>query len=66
MRRHTDWLAQAERNLQMARALLKEEIFEGACFHCQQAAELAAKALLESRGNGRRGMTYGNSWSLPG
>jgi HEPN domain-containing protein len=50
MRRHADWLAQAERNLQMARTLFEGKIFEGACFHCQQAAELAVKALLESSG----------------
>lgn len=49
-RRHLDWLRQAKRKLESARWNLKGKFFEDACFSSQQAAELAAKALLENRG----------------
>lgn len=49
-RRHHDWLRQAERKLASARWDLEGTFYEDACFTAQQAAELAAKALLESKG----------------
>jgi HEPN domain-containing protein/predicted nucleotidyltransferase len=45
------WLAQAEHNLSMARTLLENGFWAGACFQSEQAAELALKALLYSRGH---------------
>jgi HEPN domain-containing protein len=50
MRRHADWFRQAQRKLDSARWDIRGEFYEDACFSAQQAAELAAKALLESRG----------------
>ncbi len=50
MRRHADWFRQAQRKLDSARWDIKGEFYEDACFSAQQAAELAAKALLESQG----------------
>jgi HEPN domain-containing protein len=50
MRRHADWFRQAERKLDSARWSIQGAYFEDACFSTQQAAELAAKALLESQG----------------
>ncbi len=50
MRRHADWFRQAQRKLESARWSIEGEFFEDACFSSQQAAELAAKALLESQG----------------
>ena len=49
-RRHFDWLRQAKRKLESACWNLQGNFFEDACFASQQAAEPAAKALLESRG----------------
>lgn len=49
-RRYLDWLRQAKRKLESARWNLQGQFFEDACFSSQQTAELAAKALLESRG----------------
>jgi HEPN domain-containing protein len=50
MRRHADWFRQAERKLESARWDIHGGFYEDACFSAQQAAELAAKALLESQG----------------
>jgi len=50
MRRHADWFRQAQRKLDSARWDIQGQFYEDACFSAQQAAELAAKALLESRG----------------
>jgi len=50
MRRHADWFRQAKRKLDSARWDIQGEFHEDACFSAQQAAELAAKALLESQG----------------
>jgi len=49
-RRHRDWLRQAKRKLESARWNIQGAFYEDACFSAQQAAELAAKALLESQG----------------
>jgi HEPN domain-containing protein len=49
-RRHKDWLKQAKRKLESARWDIQGGFYEDACFSAQQAAELAAKALLESQG----------------
>lgn len=45
--RSKDWLAQAERDLEQARWLVQGGFYEGACFHAQQAAEKAVKALYQ-------------------
>jgi HEPN domain-containing protein len=50
MRRHADWFRQAGRKLESARWDIQGRFYEDACFSAQQAAELAAKALLESQG----------------
>jgi len=39
------WLAQARSDLDFARVGVREGFFAQACFHCQQAAEKALKAL---------------------
>ncbi len=57
--RSADWLAQAERDLEMARLALNAAIFEWACFVAQQAAEKAVKGLYESL----HGTTRGHSVS---
>lgn len=49
-RRHEDWLRQAKRKLELARWGMQGTFYEDACFSAQQAAGLAVKALLESRG----------------
>lgn len=50
MRRYKDWLRQAKRKLDSAKWNLKGKFYEDACFSSQQAAELAAEALLEKKG----------------
>lgn len=44
------WLDFAEEDLRTAELALKEGIWNQACFHAQQCAEKALKALLASRG----------------
>jgi HEPN domain-containing protein len=39
------WLAQARSELAFARVGVRERFYAQACFHCQQAAELALKAV---------------------
>ena len=47
----TDWLARAEGDLSLARAPLpKGAFYEDLCFHAQQAAEKALKAVYRKRG----------------
>jgi len=48
--RYQDWLWQANRDLDQARASAKGEFYEWACFASQQAAEKALKALFQHRG----------------
>ena len=48
--RSRDWFAQAERDLEQARASQVEARHEWACFAAQQAAEMAVKALHLSLG----------------
>lgn len=48
--RSADWMAQAKRNLKVAKSLIESKVFEWACFLAQQAAELASKALLQKLG----------------
>jgi HEPN domain-containing protein len=55
MLRHADWFRQAERKLDSARWDIQGAFYEDACFSAQQAAELAAKALLERQGRIERG-----------
>ncbi|WXG39454.1 MAG: HEPN domain-containing protein [Candidatus Freyarchaeum deiterrae] len=60
MKRHLDWLRQAERDLAKAKRDLSEGDYEWACFTSQQAAaEKAVKALLQFRGVEVRGHTVG-------
>ena len=44
------WLAQAEHDLGFAGFALRESYFAEACFHSQQAADKALKAVVYSRG----------------
>ena len=39
------WLAQARSELAFARVGVRERFYAQACFHCQQAAEMALKAV---------------------
>jgi HEPN domain-containing protein len=55
VQRHLDWLKQAEHNLDRAKDALKDGAFDWACFAAQQAAEMAVKALLVSKGLEKRG-----------
>jgi HEPN domain-containing protein len=48
--RARDWLSQAERDLEQARASLRDGRHEWACFAAHQAAEKAVKAVHLSRG----------------
>lgn len=45
--RSADWMRQAERDLEAAEKMFEDELFEWACFACQQAAEKAVKAVLQ-------------------
>ena len=48
--RSKDWLKQAERDLEQARASMRDGRHEWACFAAQQAAEKAAKAVHLAKG----------------
>jgi len=48
--RSKDWLLQAERDLEQARASMRDGRHEWACFAAQQAAEKAAKGLHLAKG----------------
>ena len=43
------WLEASDRDVALAAAALREELYEGVAFHCQQGAEKALKALLVDR-----------------
>lgn len=43
------WLKFAEEDMALAKALLKEKIYNQVCFHSQQAAEKMLKAYLKSK-----------------
>jgi len=46
-----DWLRYARSDLELARVVRPDEVlFEGLCFHAQQAAEKALKAVLIAKG----------------
>ena len=46
-----DWLRYARSDLELARVVRPDEVlFEGLCFHAQQAAEKAMKAVLIAKG----------------
>jgi HEPN domain-containing protein len=45
--RSADWMRQAKRDLEAARNMLENGLFEWACFAAQQAAEKAVKAVLQ-------------------
>ena len=45
-----NWLHFASEDLKVAKLTLKEEIYNQVCFHSQQCAEKAIKALILSRG----------------
>ena len=48
--RYADWLWQAKRDIEHARASALSGFYERACFAAQQAAEKALKALFQRRG----------------
>ncbi len=48
--RYRDWLWQATRDIEHARASMEGEYHEWACFAAQQGAEKALKALFQRRG----------------
>ncbi len=48
--RSKDWIKQAQRDLDSARAQYKDNFFEWACFIAQQAAEKAVKAVYQKLG----------------
>lgn len=48
--RSADWIRQAKRDLESARAQKKDGFFEWACFISQQAAEKAIKAVYQKLG----------------
>lgn len=48
--RSTDWIKQAERDIESARAQMKDEFFEWSCFIAQQGAEKAVKAVYQKIG----------------
>jgi HEPN domain-containing protein len=48
--RSADWMRQAERDLESAKALEREGFFEWTCFISQQAAEKAVKAVFQKKG----------------
>lgn len=45
-KRYKDWISEAEEDFSVAKILLREGKYSASCFHCQQAAEKASKALL--------------------
>jgi HEPN domain-containing protein len=57
--RSADWLAQADRDLEQARASQRDGRHEWACFAAQQSAEKAVKALHLSRGQDAWGHVVG-------
>ncbi len=54
MRRHEDWLKQADSDLCAAEDSASSNHYEWACFQAQQAAEKAIKALIISKGSESR------------
>jgi HEPN domain-containing protein len=56
---HAEWLAQAERDLEVAQLLFRAEKFEWATYAGQQAAEKAAKALRIVLGTDANDMASG-------
>lgn len=48
--RYLDWFHQAQQDLEAAKAMVSDEIYNWACFLCQQSAEKAVKALFEKLG----------------
>lgn len=48
--RYQDWLWQAKRDVEHARASAEAAFYEWACFAAQQAAEKALKAVFQRRG----------------
>jgi HEPN domain-containing protein len=54
MRRHEDWLKQADSDLCAAEDSASSKHYEWACFQAQQAAEKSLKALIISKGSESR------------
>jgi HEPN domain-containing protein len=48
--RGRDWLKEAESNMSLARLVAERKYYSFACFHAQQAAEMALKAYLAFQG----------------
>ncbi|MBW2635766.1 MAG: HEPN domain-containing protein [Deltaproteobacteria bacterium] len=55
MDRSSDWLKQAQRDLEKAKLDLDHEFYEWACFTSQQSAEKAVKAVYQSQNKSVRG-----------
>ena len=55
--RSKDWITQAERDLESAKAQRKDSFFEWSCFISQQAAEKAVKAVYQKH----QGEAWGHS-----
>ena len=53
--RHEDWLAQARRDLKVARDNFADQNYEWCSFQCQQSSEKALKALLRFHKKEMRG-----------
>ncbi|MFQ5951577.1 MAG: HEPN domain-containing protein [Candidatus Geothermarchaeales archaeon] len=47
-----EWVGKAEENLRSAEATFKEALYPPSCFLCQQAAEMALKAVLIAKAGG--------------
>ncbi|GAB4579720.1 MAG: HEPN domain-containing protein [Anaerolineales bacterium] len=45
-----NWLRFAREDLQVAKLVMKEKIYNQVCFHCQQCAEKSLKAWLAAQG----------------
>lgn len=57
---YRSWRDQADEELGIARILLAESKHGGCCFHCQQAAEMALKALANGLGGALKGHDLGD------
>lgn len=55
MDRSSDWLKQAQRDLEKAKLDFDHEFYEWACFTSQQSAEKAVKAVYQSQNKSVRG-----------
>lgn len=57
--RSADWIKQAKRDLEMAKAARESGFYEWSCFIAQQSAEKAVKAVYQSKGGSAIGHGIG-------